>query len=388
MADTENRDKVSLIGCMQDVPDPRAPYNQKHKFLDIIIIAITAVLSGMDTWNEIEDWAHSKRDWLKTFLELPGGIPSHDTINRVFQMLDPEMFHDAFFRWTGAVAGKIEGVVAIDGKTVRRSRDESKEKRPIHVVSAWASEASLVLGQLRVDEKTNEIKAIPELLDILCLKGCVVTIDAMGTQKEIAEKIIEKEADYILQVKGNQQSLMEDIALYFEKDIFLCKNSELEKEDRYYKEICFEHGRQETREYYVEKNIGWLKENHPGWKGLAGIGACISTVTEHGETTTAISYSIYSREGMGAKEYGKSKRAHWGIENSLHWVLDIAFREDESRIRSGNAAENVNVLRHIGMNLLKQEKSCKMGIASKRKKCGYDMDYLYKVLGGLSTGIE
>lgn len=304
MADTENRDKVSLIDCMQDVPDPRAPYNQKHKFLDIIIIAITAVLSGMDTWNEIEDWAHSKRDWLKTFLELPGGIPSHDTINRVFQMLDPEMFHDAFFRWTGAVAGKIEGVVAIDGKTVRRSRDESKEKRPIHVVSAWASEASLVLGQLRVDEKTNEIKAIPELLDILCLKGCVVTIDAMGTQKEIAEKIIEKEADYILQVKGNQQRLMEDIALYFEKDIFLCKNSELEKEDRYYKEICFEHGRQETREYYVEKNIGWLKENHPGWKGLAGIGACISTVTEHGETTTAISYSIYSREGMGAKEYG------------------------------------------------------------------------------------
>ena len=388
MADTENRDKVSLIGCMQDVPDPRAPYNQKHKFLDIIIIAITAVLSGMDTWNEIEDWAHSKRDWLKTFLELPGGIPSHDTINRVFQMLDPEMFHDAFFRWTGAVAGKIEGVVAIDGKTVRRSRDESKEKRPIHVVSAWASEGSLVLGQLRVDEKTNEIKAIPELLDILCLKGCVVTIDAMGTQKEIAEKIIEKEADYILQVKGNQQSLMEDIALYFEKDIFLCKNSELEKEDRCYKEICFEHGRQETREYYVEKNIGWLKENHPGWKGLEGIGACISTVTEHGETTTAISYSIYSREGMGAKEYGKSKRAHWGIENSLHWVLDIAFREDESRIRSGNAAENVNVLRHIGMNFLKQEKSCKMGIASKRKKCGYDMDYLYKVLGGLSTGIE
>ena len=227
MADTENRDKVSLIDCMQDVPDPRAPYNQKHKFLDIIIIAITAVLSGMDTWNEIEDWAHSKRDWLKTFLELPGGIPSHDTINRVFQMLDPEMFHDAFFRWTGAVAGKIEGVVAIDGKTVRRSRDESKEKRPIHVVSAWASEASLVLGQLRVDEKTNEIKAIPELLDILCLKGCVVTIDAMGTQKEIAEKIIEKEADYILQVKGNQHSLMEDIALYFEKDIFLCKNTPL-----------------------------------------------------------------------------------------------------------------------------------------------------------------
>ncbi len=386
MADTENN--VSLIGCMQEVPDPRAPYNQKHKFLDIIIIAITAILCGMDTWNEIEDWANSKKDWLERFLELPGGIPSHDTINRVFQMMDPKKFHDAFFRWTGAVAGKIEGVVAIDGKTVRRSRDNSKENRPIHVVSAWASEASLVLGQMRVNEKTNEIKAIPELLDILCLKGCVVTIDAMGTQKDIAEKIIEKEADYILQVKGNQEKLMEDIALYFEKDMFPCKKSELEKEGRYYKEICFEHGRQETREYYVENNICWLKENHSGWKGMRGIGACISTVTERGKTTTSISYSIYSRAGMDAEEYGKSKRAHWGIENSLHWVLDIGFREDESRMRAGNAAENVNVLRHIGTNLLKQEKSCKMGIASKRKKCGYDMDYLYRVLGGLHTGIE
>lgn len=386
MADTENN--VSLIGCMQEVPDPRAPYNQKHKFLDIIIIAITAILCGMDTWNEIEDWANSKKDWLGRFLELPGGIPSHDTINRVFQMMDPKKFHDAFFRWTGAVAGKIEGVVAIDGKTVRRSRDNSKENRPIHVVSAWASEASLVLGQMRVNEKTNEIKAIPELLDILCLKGCVVTIDAMGTQKDIAEKIIEKEADYILQVKGNQEKLMEDIALYFEKDMFPCKKSELEKEGRYYKEICFEHGRQETREYYVENNICWLKENHSGWKGMRGIGACISTVTERGKTTTSISYSIYSRAGMDAEEYGKSKRAHWGIENSLHWVLDIGFREDESRMRAGNAAENVNVLRHIGTNLLKQEKSCKMGIASKRKKCGYDMDYLYRVLGGLHTGIE
>lgn len=386
MADTENN--VLLIGCMQEVPDPRAPYNQKHKFLDIIIIAITAILCGMDTWNEIEDWANSKKDWLGRFLELPGGIPSHDTINRVFQMMDPKKFHDAFFRWTGAVAGKIEGVVAIDGKTVRRSRDNSKENRPIHVVSAWASEASLVLGQMRVNEKTNEIKAIPELLDILCLKGCVVTIDAMGTQKDIAEKIIEKEADYILQVKGNQEKLMEDIALYFEKDMFPCKKSELEKEGRYYKEICFEHGRQETREYYVENNICWLKENHSGWKGMRGIGACISTVTERGKTTTSISYSIYSRAGMDAEEYGKSKRAHWGIENSLHWVLDIGFREDESRMRAGNAAENVNVLRHIGTNLLKQEKSCKMGIASKRKKCGYDMDYLYRVLGGLHTGIE
>lgn len=386
MAGTEN--EFTLVECMKEVPDPRAPYNQRHRFLDIIVIAVTAILCGMDTWNEMEDWAKSKKEWLGTFLELPGGIPSHDTINRVFQMIDPDRFHDAFFRWTGAVAGKIEGVVAIDGKTVRRSRDDAKGNRPIHVVSAWACGSSLVLGQMKVNEKTNEIKAIPELLDILCLEGCIVTIDAMGTQKEIAEKIIDKEADYILQVKGNQGGLMGDIALYFEGDVFPCREKDLAKAGRYHKDVCFDHGRQETREYYVENDAAWLKERYPEWKGLSGIGACVSTVTEKGEPTKAVSYSIYSRSGMSAEEYGKSKRAHWGVENGLHWVLDIGFREDESRMRAGNAAENVNVLRHIGTNLLKQEKSCRMGTASKRKKCGYDPDYLYKVLGGLCTGIS
>ena len=385
----ENTTKdTSLIGCMREIPDPRAPYNQRHKFLDIIIIAVTAVLAGMDTWNEIADWAASKKEWLGTFLELPNGIPSHDTINRVFQMIDPEKFHDTFFRWASAVSGKVKGVVAIDGKTARRSREEAGNIKPIHAVSAWATESSLVLGQLCVDEKTNEIKTIPELLDILCLEGCIVTIDAMGTQKDIAKKIIQKKADYILQVKGNQQTLLDDISEYFEKDVFTVKKDVLEKAECYYKNLCGEHGRIEKREYYVENNISWLVERHPGWEGLAGIGACISTVTEKGKTTTSINYAIYSRPGMTAAEYGRSARAHWGIENSLHWVLDIAFREDESRIRAGNAAENMNMARHIGVNLLKQEKSCKMGIASKRKKCGYDMDYLYKVLAGLNTGIQ
>lgn len=379
---------ILLIDCMREIPDPRAPYNQRHKFLDIIIIAVTAVLAGMDTWNEIADWAASKKQWLGTFLELPGGIPSHDTINRVFQMIEPEKFHDAFFRWASAVSGKVKGVVAIDGKTARRSREEAGDIKPIHTVSAWAVESSLVLGQLCVDEKTNEIKTIPELLDILCLEGCIVTIDAMGTQKEIARKIMHKNADYILQVKGNQQTLMDDIREYFEKDVFTEKKDALEKAERYYKDLCKEHGRIEKREYYVENDIEWLRQRHPEWEGLAGIGACVSTVTEKGNTVTVVNYAIYSRKGMTAAEYGKSERSHWGIENSLHWVLDIAFREDESRIRAGNAAENMNMARHIGVNLLKQEKSCKMGIASKRKKCGYDMAYLYKVLGGLNTGIK
>lgn len=379
---------TSLIGCMMDVPDPRAPYNQRHKFIDIIVIAIMAVICGMDTWNEIEDWAHAKKEWLGTFLELPGGIPSHDTINRVFQMLDPEQFHRAFFRWTSGIVGKIQGIVSIDGKTIRGSREEAGGQSPVHVVSAWANEAGLVVGQLRVDEKTNEIKAIPELLEMLCLEGCIVTIDAMGTQKEIAKTVINKEADYILQVKGNQQTLLDDISLYFKEEVFPKKKKELEAENKYYKDICFSHGRMEVREYYVENDIQWLTRSCPGWEGLSGIGACISKVTEKGKTTEAVGYSIYSCKGMTAEAYGKGKRAHWGIENSLHWVLDIGFGEDGSRIRAGNAAENMNIVRHIGLNLLKQEKSCKMGIASKRKKCNYDEGYFCKVLAGLNAGIE
>lgn len=188
--------------------------------------------------------------------------------------------------------------------------------------------------------------------------------------------------------KRNQETLLEDISLYFKDEVFNRPKKELEKEGRYWKEKDFDHGRIEIREYYVENEVEWLRENHPGWKGLSGMGACVATVTENGKTTTALSYSIYSQEEMKAEEYGKGKRAHWRIENSLHWVLDIGFREDESRIRAGNAAENVNVLRHIGTNLLKQEKSCRMGIASKRKKCGYDQKYLYKVLSGLNTGMK
>ena len=388
MSDNNNKKDSSLFGCMMDIPDPRAPYNQRHKFIDVVMIVVTAVLCGMDTWNEIADWAGSKKEWLGTFLELPNGIPSHDTLNRIFQMIEPKKFHDAFYKWTKSIAGTISGVVAIDGKTVRRSKDHAAGKRPIHVVSAWANEASLVLGQLKVEEKTNEIKAIPELLDILCIENCIVTIDAMGTQKDIAEKIIEKNADYILQVKENQPALFQDIDLYFKKDIFTQDKKELEKQGLYFKDLCGEHGRLEKREYYAVNNADWLSERHPEWAGLCGTGACMATVEENGNTTVSVSYSIFSLSDITAEEYGKRKREHWKIENSLHWVLDLGFREDESRIRKGNAAENMNIVRHICLNLLKQEKSCRMGIASKRKKCAYDREYLLKVLSGLQTGIE
>lgn len=238
----------------------------------------------------------------------------------------------------------------------------------------------MVLGQKKVEEKTNEIKAVPELLKELAIEGCTVTIDAMGTQKEIARQVIDKKADYILQVKGNQETLEKEISEYFEKEMFPKKKKDLESSGMYFKDMCNDHGRLETREYYIEKDIIWMTDALKEWKGSSGIGACRSTVEENGAITTNTSYAISSDSGMTAEEYGKRKRSHWLIENPLHWCLDIAFNENQSRMRKGYAAENMNILRHMCLNMLKQENSCKMGIKGKRKRCGWDQEYLKKVL--------
>jgi len=381
----ENSKKISFLDCMRKVTDPRKPYNQLHTFLDIVVIAVLATLCGADTWNEVENWGNACREWLSTFLTLKNGIPSHDTFNRVFQMIDPEKFHGVFLEWIQEVVPEVKGVVSIDGKTVRRSRDGKKNKKAIHIVSAWAGELSLVLGQEKVEEKSNEIKAIPELLKKLSIEGCTVTIDAMGTQKKIAERIIDKNADYILQVKGNQETLENEISEYFETEVFPQKKKTLEEKDMYYKDICNDHGRIETREYYIEKNICWMTDASKEWKGLSGIGACRSTVEENGSVSANISYAIFSDPEMTAGKYGKYKRSHWLIENSLHWCMDIAFNEDQSRMRKGFSAENMNILRHMCLNMLKQEKTCRLGIKGKRKKCGWDHEYLIKVLETLTA---
>src|SRR5574344_1448535 len=342
-------------------------------------IAILSIISGADTWNDIEDWGNAKKEWLSGFLELPNGIPSHDTFNRMFSMIKPEQFHESFTEWVKAVTEKVEGVVAIDGKTIRRSRDDAKGKRAIHVVSAWATRNSLVLGQYKVEEKSNELTAIPELLKLLEIEGCIVTIDAMGTQTKIGETIISCEADYVLEVKENQHQLFEDISLYFKEEVQQQTKKVLAEKGQYYKEYCGEHGRVEEREYYVEHDIEWL-EQKKNWKGMHGIGMCHTRIERNEEMTESYSYAIFSREGMTAEDFGKAKRNHWRIENSLHWVLDIAYREDESRARNGNSAENLNILRHMTLNMLKQEKTCKRGIAGKRKNCGWNNEYLLKVL--------
>jgi len=370
----------TLIDCLSEIKDYRSGNGIDHKLIDILVIAILAVLCGADEWTEMEEFGEAKEPWLKRFLELPNGIPSHDTFGRVFAAIDPKEFHNAFMEWVKTICEVVKGqVIAIDGKTVRRTKDKAKGKSAIHVVSAWANENRMVLGQLKVAEKTNEITAIPELLKMLDISGCIVTIDAMGTQKDIAEEIIKGQGDYVLSLKGNQETLHDDVELFFKEEILKKDKRDLEKEKQYYKTLDNSHGRFEKREYYVHNDISWLTQKDM-WKGLAGIGLCISERTEGEKKAVEYSYAIYSVKDCTAEQFSKFKRDHWGIENSLHWVLDIAFREDESRIRKDHSAENLNIIRHMVLNLLKQETTLKRGIKAKRKKCGWDDAYLMKVL--------
>ena len=363
----------SIIEHFRGMPDPRED-NSRHLLLDIIVIVICASICGAEKWDDIEAFGKAKEPWLRRFLRLPHGIPSHDTIARVFSRLSAEQLNERFYCWVSAINPEnTQEIVNIDGKTLRGSHDRSNGKTAIHMVSAWASKAGLILAQQKVEQKSNEITAIPELLAMLELEGCVVTIDAMGTQGKIAEKIISKEADYVLALKGNHSTLKEDVELFFQ-DV----PQERTEETDYYKSVNKDHGRIEVRECWTTAEIGWLAGKDK-WPGLKSICAVRSTRII-GDTTSEETRYFISSMDVGAHQMGGIVRSHWAIENSLHWVLDIAFREDECRKRKDNSAENFAILRRITLNLLKQEKTCKRSIAGKRLLAGWDESYLEKVL--------
>jgi len=360
----------SPIEYFSEIEDPRVDRTKEHLLEDIIFITIAAVICGAETWNDIENYGNSKKKWLKQFLKLPNGIPSHDTFNRVFSAIEPKQLESCFANWVKAVCALTEGeVISIDGKTIRGSRDKGN-KSIVHMVSAWAQINHLSLGQIQVEDKSNEITAIPRLLDVLAIHGCIVTIDAMGCQTEIAEKIIEKGADYILAVKGNQGKLEQGI-----KDtIRFCKPIDI------YEESDFGHGRIETRVCKVYDDFSHI-EKVGQWKNLKCIAMIESkryikaTGAEETETRLYISSMI-----PVAEKIGKGIRAHWGIENSLHWLLDVAFNEDKSMKTNPIATQNFSIINRIALNLVANEKSKKRSVKGKRLDAGWNNKYLLKIL--------
>jgi predicted transposase YbfD/YdcC len=371
---------ASVVEHFAELEDPRR-YNRRHYLRDILVIAICAAVAGADGWADVSLFGTSKVEWLKKklCLALPHGIPSADTFRRVFAALDAEHFQDCFVKWIQAVERVTQRqIVAIDGKTLRRSHDRGSDQEALHMVSAWASESGLVLGQLKVEDKSNEIPAVPELLEMLEIEGCIVTLDALHCQTQTVETILGKKADYALPVKENQPRLLEALHGLFDDP------EEMRwVECDWFRTMEKGHGRVETRECWTTSDAEYLKYvgTLADWQGLHSI-AVVQSVREIGkETTMTRRYFISSLES-DAELMLHAVRSHWGIENKVHWILDITFREDDSRIRRGNGAENYAVLRHIALNLLKRESSAERSLRAKRKQAAWDDEYLLKVITG------
>jgi predicted transposase YbfD/YdcC len=375
--------KRSLIEHLSPITDPRVNRTKDHELIDILVIAICGLLCRAETFNEMEDFGNAKYDWFKTFLALPNGIPSHDTFNRVFSALDPEEFLEAFLNWTQGLRQAVpDEIVAMDGKALRRAL--TADQNPKYIVSAWAEENGLVLGQLKVDEKSNEITAVPQLLRVLELKGCIVTLDAMGCQKNIAKEIKEADAEYVLALKGNQNTLHREVKEFLDDAVAESKagrplGAPPEAKELVSKKIVEkDHGRLETREYFQSAELDWLADRLK-WEGLQTVGLVQATREIHGQISTERRYYLSSLP-LDIERFARAVRGHWGIENKLHWVLDVHLGEDQSRARSGYAAENLATLRRFAINLLKSEKTKKRGIRGKQNNASWDHAYLLKLL--------
>ena len=362
----------SLIDHFEKISDPRIDRTKLHKLTDILVIGVIGVLCGADAWDDIVFVAKEKKDWLKRFLELPNGIPSADTIARVYARISPSEFEKAFSSWVKDSIHLSDGeIVAIDGKRLRASHDHTNDKKAIHMVSAWAQSNGVVLGQMKVDDKSNEITAVPQLLELLDIKGCIVTLDAMGCQKDIARAILEKGANYVFGLKGNQGTALEVTKEYFDTT----KIPDVHQ----YETVDNDNGRLETRSYSIAPiaNLEELKE----WPGIQSI-ACVESRREiKGVESCETRYYILSIL-PDVKKAAAAIRGHWSVENSLHWVLDVTFDEDRNRVRRGEASENLAVVRHVALNLLKKEQTLKKSIKKKRFKCAMSNEYLTKVLAG------
>jgi predicted transposase YbfD/YdcC len=363
--------------CFLPLKDPRIDRTKKHYLLDIIAISICGILSGAENWEEIEDFGKEHENWFKQFLDIPNGIPSHDTISRVFSLLDPQNFQECCWKWLNRIKEILpEGIIAVDGKTIKGSKRKNTNKKAFHILNAWSCANQICLRQIKVDSKTNEITAIPELLKTLYIKGAIITLDAMGAQKNIVDNICKAEADYVIALKGNQGGLYETA-----KDIFKLqdKNQGLLSIYKAKNDICGDHGRIDERKVEVFSAYQFEEELDKSWSGLNSLIRVTCTRTESTNTKIEQRYYISSLPADNPEAISGAIKSHWQVENCLHWSLDVTFREDNSRIRNKNAATNMSWLRKFALGLLRNEKSLKASIRRKQRKVHSSLEYLYKV---------
>jgi predicted transposase YbfD/YdcC len=376
----------AIILILQELEDPRIDRARKHHLSDILFISLCAVICGCESFEDMEEFGIAKEEWFRKYLELPNGIPSHDTFTRVYKLLKPESFQNCLIKWTQNIRETIAGEnVAIDGKAQRRARNKNQNLH--YIVNAWAGQNRLLLGQYKVAEKSNEITAIPELLRILELSGCIISCDAMGCQKTIAKEIIEADADYVLALKGNHETAHEEISEYLqylakEKNIPRGKNaapaSPAVQALGYHTESEKGHGRTTTWHYYQSAELEWFEDKNE-WEGLKSVGMVHTITEENGKVREEKRYYLSSLS-LDVKKLSQSIRSHWGVENQCHWVMDVVFKEDESRGRSGHIAQNYGTTRGLAMNMIRQEPKHKRGIKGRVKRAGWDNNYLEQIL--------